>query len=119
MQVFSTYYSYGVTSTISKKQDLPATFPAVTICNINPLNEAWANENIYNRSTYAKCFDFTNSTEFQACMGIKNTNVAFEFFNDQLKRLLASDKTLTAEDYYWYGYDLQSDMTISCQFNPV
>jgi hypothetical protein len=119
VQVFNTYYSYGVTSTISKKQDLPTTFPAVTICNINPFNEAYAGDYILNKSSTAKCFDYTNSSNFVDCMNITDPYLAFGAFNDQIKRIVANDKSLTAYDYYWYGYDLQTDMTISCQYNGI
>lgn len=119
VDVFNTYYTFGVTSTISKIQNLPATFPAITICNINPLNEAYASGYILNRTSTAKCFDYTNSSSFEACMNITDPNVAFETFDDQIKRIVANDKTLSAYDHYWYGYDLQTDMTISCQYNGI
>lgn len=117
--VFNTYYSYGVTSTISKFENLPATFPAVTICNINPFNEAYAGDYILNKSSTAKCFDYSNSSNFVACMNITDPYLAFGTFNDQIKRIVANDKTLTAYDHFWYGYDLQTDMTISCQYNGI
>ena len=114
--VFNTYYSYGVTSTISKFESLPTTFPAVTICNINPFNEAYAGDYILNKSSTAKCFDQKNGSNFVACMNIADPYNAFQTFIDQIKRIVANDKTLTSNDTYWYGYDLQTDMTVSCTF---
>ena len=119
VQVFNTYYSYGVTSTISKIENLPAPFPAVTICNINPFNEAYAGDYILNKSTKAGCFDYSDSTRFVACMNINDPYLAFATFNDEIKRIVANDKTLTDYDHFWYGYDLQTDMTISCQYNGI
>ena len=113
------YYQFNVSSTISKIHNLPAPFPAVTICNINPFNEAYASDYIYNKTSLAKCFDTTNSSQFQACMNTSNPNIAFELFNDQIKHIVANDQSLTAWDHYWYGYDLQTDMTISCEYNGI
>ena len=115
---FTTYYSFSVTSTISKIESLPATFPAITICNINPFNEAYADVYIQNKTERAKCFNYTESIEFNNCMkSFNNTEVAFETFNDQIKRIIANQKNLTEHEYWLYGYDLQTDMTISCQYN--
>jgi hypothetical protein len=116
---FETFLMYGVTATISRVQNLPATFPAITICNINAFNEAYVTEYIFNKTELAKCFYTTNGTVFEKCMNTLYPNKAFYTFNDNIKRIVANDKELTETDHYWYGYDLHTDMLISCNYNGV
>lgn len=100
------YYKFAVTVSISTYQDLPAVFPAVTICNINPFNEKYSYSYILNKTSKAACFKLPTGDAFSACMNSTNTNSAFDKFNEQMKRVVANDKTLSEWDYYWYGYDL-------------
>ena len=119
IQLFDTFFKYGVTTTITRIKDLPATFPAVTICNINPFNEQYAMQYILNRTAKANCFYLPNSIEFQHCYGTNNTNQAFDTVIDQLKRIAANDPKLTDEYRMYFGYDLAIDMLVSCDYNGI
>ena len=113
------YNKHEVRVEISRKFDLPATFPAVTICNINPFNEAYAYSYIIKKTKDAECFKLKNGTEFTKCINSTDANTSFDKFVEKMKRIIANDKTLTAFDYYWYGFDLETDMMISCSFNGI
>jgi hypothetical protein len=119
---FIEYLNYSVVLEISKVQDLPANFPAVTICNLNSFNEQYAakklNESIQNIDN-GPCFLLRDSNDFSECLNGSNPNSAFTKFVDQLKRAIANDETLTDYDYYTLGYDLNFDMLISCQYNKI
>ena len=117
------YYNWGVTITMSRVNDLPATFPAVTICNVNPFNEA-RNEflkYVETKMNLSDCFTNSNITGFVDCFNKKyayqvSFNNAFDIFLDKLKRIVA-DEYLTDEYRASLGYYLDQDMLISCKFN--
>ena len=119
---FIAYFNYAVVLKISKVQDLPATFPAVTICNLNPFNEMYAdtklNEYLQNIDN-GKCFLLNDTYAFAMCLNSSNPNSAYTIFIDQLKRSIANDKNLTDNDRYDIGYWLSSDMLISCEYNKA
>ena len=113
------YLRYDVTVRVDTFQELPATFPAISICNVNPFNEQYAYPYIVEKLPKASCFNFTNGDEFSRCMNSTDTNAAFDQFIEQMKRVIANDDTLNASSYYYYGYALDSDMLISCTFNGI
>jgi hypothetical protein len=113
------YLKYETTISITRIEDLPATFPAVTICNINPFNEFWASEYINTTVKNYECFNSENSANFQNCLNSNDTNGAIDTFVDQAKRIIANDKNLTEDEHFLYGYDLNADMLISCKFNGL
>jgi hypothetical protein len=119
---FIAYFNYSVVLKISKVQDLPAIFPAVTICNLNPFNELYAaeklNETLQNIDN-GPCFLLQDSNDFANCLNSSDPNSAFTKFVDQLKRAIANDITLTDDDYYDLGYWLNFDMLISCEYNKI
>jgi hypothetical protein len=118
---FIEYFDYSVVLKISKVQDLPASFPAVTICNLNPFNELYAakklNETLQ-KIENGHCFLLTDPIQFSQCLNGSNPNSAYKKFIDQLKRSIAN-ANLTDYDHYWYGFDLGTDMLISCEYNKV
>ena len=111
------FLRYEVTVKIDRYQDLPATFPAVTICNANPFNEKHANSYIKNVSSQAACFDLTNGDDFATCYNSTDISSAFDDFRQKIKRIVGNDKTLTVNDYNIYGYSLETDMLVSCSYN--
>ena len=104
---------------ISRQFDLPAIFPVITICNVNPLNEKFAYNYSLSKLRQAGCLKLKNGTAFSQCMGSTDTGTSYDSFIKKMKRIIANDKTLTNYDYYWYGFDLETDMMISCKFNGV
>jgi hypothetical protein len=113
------FLKYETTISVTRVQELPATFPAVTICNINPFNEIFAEEYIQRKLKDAKCFKETNREAIEKCFNSTDTNDSIDTFVDQLKRILANDKNITEYDHYFYGYDLDEDMLISCKYNGI
>lgn len=176
---------------ISTVEDLPATFPAVTFCNLNPINELYSAKllsetfqkmkNQFNCSLssnfslddcYSKCgniskvyniynncilscstsneMETTNYSFFgyssyctydcdllfstaysnytycqNACYDANDYCDRLFFANnsksvliDKIKRILAN-RNLTEYDHFFYGFDLNSDMLISCEYNKV
>ena len=113
------YNKYEVRVEISKQFELPAIFPAITICNVNPLNEEYAYNYTLSKDSQAACFKLKNGTTFSECIGSTDAGTSFDNFIKKMKRIIANDKTLTDYDYYWYGFQLEGDMMISCKFNGI
>ena len=105
-----------MTVSIKKVQDLPATFPAVTICNINPFYE-----DIGEHIPKIKCFDqnFADMNLLFECLDIDETddlNEIIDSLNKQIKRVMAT-KNLTEDEKFYYTFDLEHDMLSVCEFN--
>ena len=122
VQCFIAYYAYPVTISISKINELPATFPAVTICNVNPFNRKYALDFIQQSVPGANCFSLLNNrtinkTAFNECFPSNvSANSAFSNFIKELEREVAS-KNLNDSELMYYGYQLGRDMLVSCSFN--
>jgi hypothetical protein len=113
------YQKHEVRVEISRKFELPAVFPAITICNVNLLNELHAYNYTLSKVSKASCFKLKNGTAFSQCMNSTDAGSSFDSFMKKMKRIIANDKTLTDYDYYWYGFDLETDMMLSCKFNGI
>ena len=61
VQCFIAYFSYEVTVSISTINELPATFPAVTLCNVSPFNRKYAFDFIQQNVPGADCFNLLNN----------------------------------------------------------
>jgi hypothetical protein len=111
-----------VNTSISKVNELPATFPAVTICNTNPFNRKYAFDFIQQNVPGADCFNLLNNvtidkTAFAQCFPSSvSANSAFSGFIKELQRVVAS-KGLNDSQRMYYGYQLDRDMLVSCSFN--
>jgi hypothetical protein len=109
---------------ISKINELPATFPAVTICNTIPFNRKYAIDFIQQNVPGADCFNLLNNgtvnkTAFSQCFPSSiSANSAFSEFTKELQRVIAS-KGLNDSQRRYYGYQLDRDMLVSCSFNGV
>ena len=102
-QSFIVFLNYKVSLRISHAQDLPGIFPAVTICNLNALNERYASYKINQTIT-----EINN----------QGPDNAFKI-HDQVRRHIANDKILTDYERYYYGYHLRYDMRLRCSFNKI
>ena len=116
------FFQYKTTISMTRIQELPTTFPAITICNLNPFNEKYATEYIQRTYTlsnfqYIDCFNLTNGTQFNDCVNSTNINSIIDSFVDNLNRVIANDKTITELYHFYYGYDLYSDLLVLCEFN--
>jgi hypothetical protein len=91
----------------------------VTICNLNPFNEKFSTDYINKTTEEGKCFSKVNGEEFAACLNQSNSYEIFEYdkFIDRIKRTIANDKSLTDIDQEYYGYSLQYDMLLTCNYN--
>ena len=122
---FSEYFQYDVTIEISRENEFPAIFPAVTICNMNPFNPSQivAFQYIYKNVNGAKCFSIKDGGLFLKCLnnvttfqGIGFSNI-FDTFLDTIKRIVAADNKLTGQNRSSLGYLLDNQMLVSCQYN--
>lgn len=122
VECFVSYFNYEVTVAITKINELPAAFPAVTFCNVNPFNAKYAHEFIKKNVPGADCFellsgDKLNKSEFNKCFSIsESADIVFSKFLKQLRRVIAS-KNLSDSERMYYGYQLGRDMLVSCSFN--
>ena len=107
---------------ITKINELPATFPAVTFCNVNPFNSQYALDFIKNHVQGAKCLDLINGgqlnvSEFDRCFSsMNNPESEFLGFIKELINVMASEKLNNSQRMY-YGFQLGRDMLVSCSFN--
>ena len=119
INLFIAYYTFSVTASITRIHELPVTFPAVTLCNINPYNEQYSTQYIKEVMKNAECFYLNDIIAFEKCYNTTNTNQAFDSFIDQLKRITANDNRLTDAIRQYLGYDMRMDMLVSCDFNGI
>jgi hypothetical protein len=118
------YFDYQVTVSITKINELPATFPAVTFCNVNPFNIKYAIDFIEKNVPGADCFrlingEQINKEEFQKCfLESETADVAFTKFIKTLRRVVAT-KNISDSERMHYGYQLGRDMLVSCSFNGI
>jgi hypothetical protein len=116
------YLQYDVKTSKKTIYELPMTFPSVTICNVNFLDEYKASSYINSKMSSAFCFQYLDGNLFLSCFNsASNTNfttisAAYDYFDMVLKRLMAADTTLSSVDRMNYGY-LLSEMLISCHYN--
>ena len=110
IQSLIAYENHAVSVTFKRVQELPAIFPAVTICNINPFNEIRLQS-----SKVEKIYFFLNEESFNT----RNTNAAFENFTNRVKRVIANDKSLSDRDRFELGFRLDDDMLVSCEYNGI
>jgi hypothetical protein len=118
-QTLIQYLSYETTVSILNINELPAKFPAVTICNINPINEEYAENFTNSRIESYKCFNTEwiksqNYSNLQQCLKSNDTAAAFDTIIDKIKRSISY---LNEKEQYYYGYDLDKDMLVSCKYN--
>ena len=92
---FQQYFQFDVVTKVRLINEIPSTFPKITICNRNPLS--------------------TNYTLYNDIMNMKNTNVKLLDYNVLLKY---NSPYVTNEDRKKIGYSLE-DMLISCKFADV
>ena len=108
IQVFMSYFAYGVTTTTRTLFETPTLFPKVTICNVNWLTTEYA-------------YNFLN--EIDETLSTLETNFADLSFNDSAtlvnniwsntNNANYSEKTLKS-----LGHNLE-DLLLSCSFNGV
>lgn len=114
------YFQFVAVAQINVIQEYPTSFPAVTICNLNPFNIKVAQmylNNYFTKNNYTYV-TFTNDTNYmQSYAGTNNTNEILDTALDDLKRYIVADKTITVDDRRYMGFDLADDMLISCSFN--
>ena len=113
------YYSYNVNISISRNQELPATFPAITICNVQLTDERYKRpfNFLVKTSSYGQCFLLRNGNDFQKCVGINiSANMAFDQFSVNSRRFMARYQD-EFDAIKQIGYYLNDDMLISCEYN--
>jgi hypothetical protein len=113
------FYKYETTISIIDVHELPAKFPAVTICNINPINEKYAENYTRTKIKEYNCFDTAwlkaqNYSNLQKCLNTNDTAASFDTIIDKIKREMTN---LNDKERYYYGFDLDKDMLVSCKYN--
>ena len=116
------YMQFQTKTSTSKVFELPMTFPTITICNVNFLNEYRASNYISSKMNSASCFQNLDGNLFLSCFNLaSNTNFttisgAYDYFDMVLKRIMAADTQLSSTDRMNYGY-LLNEMLISCHYD--
>jgi hypothetical protein len=109
------YHKHDVTLSMKNIEELPTTFPAVTICNINAFNEVYAKNFIEDNVPFARCFYHSNKSEFNECFNSTSKKNVFNGFLGEARRIIAS-KNLTQNERKKLGFDIK-EMLVSCQYN--
>lgn len=127
---FIQYRQYDTTTSIDYVQETPAQFPAVTICNKNPIKLDENNESLV---YFTKQFDikncllqYANSTNYseaiegkKSCYNVTSIYALLNREMDKTRRYIANDENITNENRSNLGFDLASDMLMSCEYNGV
>ncbi len=126
IQSTSEYFKYETTVSITRIEEMPTIFPAVTVCSLNPfydVNEYLKHhpdlEKSLNDREYLndECFNIETDfdpTELIKCS--KTNNVFLEKFVDKIQRYIANDEELNETSRFYLGYFL-NDMAFSCEYN--
>jgi hypothetical protein len=125
IETVNRFYNYEVNLVFDKYQDIPTKFPAITICNQNPFNERYALKYLQDKYLFTRDYGYYNPInseliekveeyEFYFSISDKIVNNKYQTIN-QLKRTLTND--LNQTELLNIGYDLDTDMLISCQYN--
>ena len=112
---FTAYYSYGVVVTISRVQELPAPFPAITICNVNAYNEKNSLNYMVSKLSVAECFRNHTDNLTSCLQNYIPENFVYNnylIYLDLMKTIIAADN-LTDADREALGYSLDNDMLVS------
>jgi hypothetical protein len=106
-QVYTTYYSWPVVSSVSKYVEQEQTFPAVTICNIEPLASEPASDLVQEliNKTYSN-FDYS----LESLEVLKNVRISI------LERLGAG--YFSYDEIQTFGYTIDETI-INCEFNGI
>ena len=106
-----TYFDYGVTTTVRTIYETPATFPKITICNVNQFTTQYAFELIQNISQENK-IDVLDNKIF------KNLDRYYKFLNaNQFSNIAFGTINLMKDsDKQKLGHSLK-DSLLSCTFN--
>jgi hypothetical protein len=113
------YYKYETNLLFDRYQDMPTKFPAITICNENQFNEQYAFKFLKDKFNFYNDYGIYNDEEeniflFDLLQYFYSERVNSKTVN-QLKRTLFND--LNQTELSNIGYNLDSEMLISCQYN--
>ena len=131
IQKLKLFYNYKVALEFNKFQEIPTKFPAITICNVNPFNEEKAFVYLQDRlnltfdygdynhsySPYFKNYDFPECEVIQIVFlgNYSSSPDKYRLAISKFKRTLVNNLNETALSTM--GYNLDTDMLISCQFD--
>lgn len=109
VQIFVSYFSFGVLISIKVLEKTPVDFPAVTVCNLNPLDRR------YSQNYIDKIFEKHNLTYLN---NISLVDLNLNAIKYLIKANINSDKNLTMEIKRSFGFEI-SFMLLTCFFNGI
>jgi len=125
IETVNRFYNYEVNLVFDKYQDIPTKFPFVTICNQNPFNEQYAFKYLQDKYLFTRDYGYYNPVNSELIKKIEEYEFYFSISDkmvnnkdqtiNQFKRTLIND--LNQTELSLFGYDLDTDMLISCQYN--
>ncbi len=124
IQTVNKLFDYEVNLEFEKFQGIPTKFPSVTICNQNAFDEKYAFNYLNDKYNFKYDYGYYNPDPTND-HAIEYSEDAIYYFGtfvsianpsiNQLKITLIND--LNQTELSSIGYDLDSDMLISCQYN--
>jgi hypothetical protein len=121
IEMIKRFYYYELNLAFDKYQDMPTKFPSITICNQNPFNEQYAFKYLKDKFNFLQDFGYYSVSPESDNIS-ERAQLIFSFnYNkwnvtiNELKRTLFND--LNQTELSSMGYDLDSEMLISCQYN--
>jgi hypothetical protein len=119
IEKFKVYYKYKVNLVFDRYQEMPTNFPAITFCNQNPFNEQYSFKYLKDKFNFILDYGFyAGNQEHKYLSESEQTRFSKYVQNptvNQLKRTLIND--LNQTELSRIGYDLDTKILISCQFN--
>jgi hypothetical protein len=109
------FFNNDVNLAFEKYQDLPNKFPAITICNSNPFYEQYAFSYLEDKFNFYHDYGSYNYLPEKQQLHFSNLLIDLISRINQLKRTLIND--LNETELSSMGYDLDSALLISCQYN--
>lgn len=106
------YFKFDTIITYEIKSDSSSEYPAITVCNLNPVDISASD---FNRE-YLKNVYISNNLSLRVDAGNDSAFYAVRLYNDLQKSAITANKTLNKTMQYNLGFALD-DMLISCFFD--
>jgi hypothetical protein len=110
------FHNYEVNLVFGKYQEIPTKFPAITICNQNPINEQYAFSYLKDKFNFYDDFGFYNGHQEDEGSAEDNQYFFSQNYLNVSQLIITLINDLNETELSSMGYDLDSEMLISCQY---
>lgn len=122
------YFQFQTSTSIDYIQETPAQFPAITICNTNPIKLEDGNaflQYLTNKFDNYEClqqyenYSYSDKIDgYKACYNVTSSYAFLTRQMDKVRRYIANEN-MSDQNRSIFGFDLKNDMLLTCEFNKI